>query len=451
MASEKLNRDSSSDSEDEAEKSLSFEEMGLDSRILHAVASLGWSKPTLIQEKAIPLALEGNDTHFGFFFTTVLFSGYCVLARARTGTGKSAAFSIPIVQKLLDAKNKKQAKNVQALVLAPSKELCAQLYEHFRQIAAFCTREVPVIDLSQGSLEDKKALLSECPRIAISTPRKVIEFVTASVLSLKNLEYFAVDESDLMFSFGYKEDLIKVIEQLPKSGFQSFLMSATLNTDVRELKKLVLHNPVILKLEEPDLPESEKLLQYHIEVFEDEEKFVLINALFKLGLVVGKSIIFVNSVDRCYQLKLFLEQFAIRTCVLNSELPIASRCHVVNQFNSAIYDIIIASDEKCIIDPSTREKKSKSKKSTEYGVSRGIDFKFVSNIINFDFPTTPDSYVHRVGRTARGNDDPEGTVLSFVSPPETKYFQKVSKKFGEKGNFMPYQFRMDELEAFRYR
>lgn len=340
---------------------------------------------------------------------------------------------------------------MKALVLAPSKELCSQIFEHFRTITKYCTLEAPLIDLSQGSLEDKKAILiSENHKIAISTPRKAIEYLTANILKLNHLKYFVIDESDLMFSFGYKDDLLRVVEHLPKAGLQNFLMSATLNTDVKELKKLVLNNPVTLKLEEPDLPESEKLLQYHIEVYEEEEKFVLINALFKLGLIIGKTIIFVSSVDRCYQLKLFLEQFNVRACVLNSELPIATRCHVVEQFNSDVYDIIIASDEKCVIDPSTRQKRN-NKRSSEYGVSRGIDFKFVSNIINFDFPTSSDSYVHRVGRTARGNDDPEGTVLSFVSPKEVKYFKNVAKKFGKKDNFMPYQFKMEELEAFKYR
>lgn len=381
-----------------------------------------------------------------------LYLGHDILARARTGTGKTGAFSVPIVQKLLEAK-KYESKKVQALILAPSKELCSQLYSHFRTLTSYCSREISTIDLAQGSIIDKRAVLvSERPDIVISTPKKAIEYLSANLLtSMKtDLSYLVIDEADLMFSFGYQQDLVKVLQNFPKSGLQSFLMSATLNTDVKELKKVILHNPVILKLEEPDLPDSNRLVQYHIEVLDDEEKFVLVNALIKLGLIMGKTIIFVESVNRCYQLKLFLEQFAIRTCVLNSELPIASRCHIVEQFNSDHYDIIIASDEKCVTDPATREKKN-LKKNSQYGVSRGIDFKFVSNIINFDFPTSVDSYVHRVGRTARGNEEAEGTVLSFVAPKEAKYFQRVSKKFSDKGNFKPYQFKMGELEAFKYR
>lgn len=376
------------------------------------------------------------------------------MARARTGTGKTGAFSIPIVQKLLETKKYDSSSKLRALILAPTKELCVQMHAHFRTLTSFCSRDVSIIDLSQGSIEDKRSILvAEKPDIVISTPKKVVEYINGNVLSsMKNdLRYLVIDESDLMFSFGYEQDLMRVLQNLPKSGVQSFLMSATLNMDVKELKKLVLHKPVILKLEEPDLPESNRLMQYHIEVQDDEEKFVLVNALFKLGLIVGKTIIFVSSVDRCYQLKLFLEQFGIKTCVLNSELPIASRCFVVEQFNSNQYDIIIASDEKCVIDPATREKKKSAKGNSQYGVSRGIDFKFVSNIVNFEFPPTVDSYVHRVGRTARGNEEAEGNVLSFVSPKENKFFQKVFKKFADKGNFRPYQFKMDELEAFKYR
>ncbi|KAI2802805.1 putative ATP-dependent RNA helicase ddx56 [Blomia tropicalis] len=437
-----VENDSEIDEEDGDEEIVSFDEMGLDNKILHAIASLGWSYPTLIQEKTIRLALDGHD----------------ILARARTGTGKTGAFSIPIIHRILEIKKHDSTNKFRALILAPSRELSAQLFTHFRSLTSHCLRQISIIDLSSGTFDDRKGILvAEKPDILIATPKKIIEYFTAKLLnSMKTeIKFLVIDESDLMFSFGYEQDLNQVLNLLPKSGVQSFLMSATLNTDVKELKKLVLHKPVILKLEEPDLPESSKLLQYHVEVFDDEEKFVLVNALFKLGLIMGKTIIFVNSVDRCYQLKLFLEQFAIRTCVLNSELPVASRSFVVEQFNSNVYDIIIASDEKCVIDPGTRDKKRRfrltPKSNVQYGVARGIDFKFVSNIINFDFATTVDSYIHRVGRTARGNEEAEGTVLSFVSPKETKYFQKVAKKFADKGNFKPYQFKMDELEAFKYR
>jgi len=225
-------------------------------------------------------------------------------------------------------------------------------------------------------------------------------------------------------------------------------ISATLNPDVGVLKSLILQNAVIVKLQEADLPESEKLVQYHIQC-EEEEKFVLINALFKLNLIRRRTIIFVHSVDRCYKLKLFLEQFGIRSCILNSELPITTRCSVVDQFNRGLYDIIIASDERCAEDASQRKKSKKRNPDSEYNVSRGIDFQNVSNVINFDFPDTVTSYIHRVGRTARGHEDAEGTALSLISIKEQKKFAALKESLGDGSSFRPYQFRMEELDAFR--
>jgi ATP-dependent RNA helicase DDX56/DBP9 len=430
--------------EETEEKFCEFSEMSLDLRLLNAISSMGWKTPTLIQEKAIPLALEGND----------------ILGRARTGTGKSAAFAIPIINSLLSLKKSNSSfsdnRMTSALVLAPTKELCNQLTQHFKQLTAFCSREITVVDISTGRVDDLKAIITaEKPDIIVGTPSRVLMHIQAKHLpNIKNeLKFLVVDESDLMFSFGYEQDLMQVLEFVPKIGCQTFLMSATLNPEVKNLKKLILHNPVILKLEEPELPESDHLIQYHIQC-EEEDKFVLINSLFKLNLIRGKTIIFVNSVDRCYKLKLFLEQFGIKTCILNSELPIASRCFIVNQFNNGVYDIIIASDEKCVADAAQRKsKKFKSKRKTdeEYGVSRGIDFKFVSNVINFDFPTTVNSYTHRVGRAARGHESSEGTVLSLISPSEEIYFESVRSAYGSNSNFKPYQFKMEELEAFKYR
>lgn len=150
----------------------------------------------------------------------------------------------------------------------------------------------------------------------------------------------------------------------------------------------------------------------------EEDKFLLVYVILKLRLIRGKCLLFVNDIDRCYRLKLFLEQFGLRTCVLNEELPVNSRFHIVQEFNKGKYDYIIATDANASADLQSSEasvKKGKGTK-TEYGVSRGIDFVAVACVINFDLPTTVNAYTHRIGRTARAGNT--GTALSFVVPAE---------------------------------
>lgn len=444
------------------EPAVRFHEMGLDDRLLLAIARLKWNVPTLIQEKTIPLALEGKD----------------ILARARTGSGKTGAFAIPVIQKILQNKKVSAHQEVQALVMAPTRELCQQLCSQFEALTTSCSREVRCVNVGvQGELAVQRSVLLYRPDVVVGTPSRVLAHMQAGHLDVsQSLRALVVDEADLMLTFGHNKDLLEIARRLP-AVCQSILMSATLSEEVRELRQLLLHNPVVLKLEEPQLPAGHQLAQYHLKV-EEKDKFVLIYTLFKLKLVRGKTIIFVGSVDRCYKLKLYLEQFGIPACALSSELPANSRSHILNQFNDGAYDIIIASDER-FLDEGTAEpgasapgdqqkskkkkkkeaeeeepKKKKRKPDKESGVSRGIDFQFISNVINFDFPVDVDSYIHRVGRTARGNS--KGSALSFVSITDQPMLDEVTAKLEEmfpndQNLFKPYMFKMEEIEGFRYR
>ncbi|KDR21293.1 probable ATP-dependent RNA helicase DDX56 isoform X1 [Zootermopsis nevadensis] len=427
--------------EEDVIKPRNFHEMELDDRILKAVAKLGWLEPTLIQERAIPLLLEGKD----------------VLLRARTGSGKTGAFAIPVVQRILNSKQVSKEQNTKALILAPSKELCQQIHTNFMELTTKCSREICCVDISpQVDVSAQRQILVERPDIVVGTPLRALTHLKARNLNLKDsLEVLVVDEADLVFSFGYESEMKEVLSYLPRV-YQAILASATLSEDVLNLKSMVLHNPVILKLQEPELAPATQLTHYHLAA-EEDEKAAILYALLKLHLVRGKSIIFVNSVDRCYKLKLFLEQFGIPTCVLNSELPATIRCLSVNQFNQGVYDIIIASDEKALDEPHALRyvgKKGKRKKDKEFGVARGIDFQFVSNIINFDFPPDVGSYIHRVGRTARGKH--QGTALSFVSIRERPLMEDVEDRLRsccseDEKVFRAYQFKLEEVEGFRYR
>ncbi|CAI8047875.1 Probable ATP-dependent RNA helicase DDX56, partial [Geodia barretti] len=426
---------------------VQFHDLGLDDRLLKAIAKLGWANPTLIQEKAIPLALEGKD----------------LLIKAKTGSGKTAAYALPLLQKILQSKSSSTGEPViRGLVIVPTKELSSQATKNLKELSASCSGLVRVLDVCNcGTAANVRTALTERPDIVVGTPSRMVGQIAAvekEVLKY-GLEVLVMDEADLLFSFGYEENIKTLLSLLPPI-YQSFLLSATLSDDVKSLKKLVLHNSVTLRTREAEDegPTSSRLTQFHIKCSRDD-KFLLIYTLLKLGLVKGKTLLFVNEIEGCYRLKLFLEQFSIRACVLNSELPHNSRCHTVEEFNRGIYDYVVATDEVGVANGAGGREGSgkgrKRKRDREYGVCRGVDFQGVENVVNFDFPPTPESYIHRVGRTARGVDC--GTALSLISQEEEAGLAAVEDRLSSEGGessssvIKPYRFKMSEIEGFRYR
>ncbi|KAK5994408.1 ATP-dependent RNA helicase DBP9 [Cladobotryum mycophilum] len=455
------------------EEEPTFAELGLDPRLVQAIAEQGFLKPTLVQRKAIPLALNGKD----------------VLCKAKTGSGKTAAYVLPVLAGILKRKSTDSTAATGALILVPTRELADQVFKSIELFSAFCAKDVRAVKLTDKLTDAvQRSLLSTSPDIVISTPARAWHNVNAnsSALALDKLSYLVLDEADLLLSYGYSEDLENLSWSIPK-GIQTIMMSATLTTEVDSLKKTFYRDqqPTLLDLEEPDA-EGEGVTQLVTKCGEDE-KFLLIYVIFKLQLVKGKCIIFVADIDRCYRLKLYFEQFGIRSCILNSELPVNSRIHVVEEFNRNVYDIIIASDEKEVLgneekaeeeqeeednddekEESSRPKKKRkaAKGDMEYGVSRGIDFKNVAAVINFDLPTSASSYTHRIGRTARAGRT--GMALSFVVPKDLyrkhmptsiasaekdeKILGRITRQQGKKGKELkPYNFNTDQVEAFRYR
>ncbi|KAJ3156781.1 ATP-dependent DNA/RNA helicase [Geranomyces michiganensis] len=508
-----------------------FASLDLDARLLRAIAKLGFAHPTLVQSSAIPLALQGKD----------------ILARARTGSGKTGAYCIPVVQKILLAREQNGAAastGCKALILVPTKELAEQVLKHVKDLTLYA-KEVVAVNLgtSDQTTANQRAILAEKPDIIIATPSKILAQLEAGNVVLKeSLESLVIDEADLILSYGYDEDLRKVLGHLPKI-YQSSLMSATMSDDVDALKQLVLRNPAILKLSEAPASAESELTQFSI-TCPDADKFLLTYFMLKLKIHpfgTGKCIIFVNDIDRCYKLKLFLEQFGIKCCTLNSGLPTKSRYHIVQEFNRGVYDYVIATDEggqfakeqrdsddedegdapptqdasaagnhetttetaadassssasaaataigqkrPAAADATTTTSRKKRKgpilpTDAEYGVARGIDFHNVQAVINFDLPATSRSYMHRVGRTARGVGN-KGWALSFVTPSiekkptqttnkkrkkaetpvaappvrasEEKVFARIEKKQAAMGRTItPYVVDMKQVEGFRYR
>ncbi|KAL2392384.1 ATP-dependent RNA helicase dbp9 [Exophiala dermatitidis] len=459
---------------DSAPSEPSFDSFGLDPRLMQAVAKANYSAPTPVQAKVIPMALEGKD----------------ILAKSKTGSGKTAAYILPILQSILRRK-KTSPKNkvISTLILVPTRELADQVQKAFASLSAFCTKDVQSLNLTQR-LSDAvlQAVLQDSPDIIVSTPGRVTQYLNSGRISLANISHLVIDEADIVLSYGYEDDINIVASLLPR-GVQTFLVSATLTPEVEELKGMFCRDATVVKIDEKE-EKGEGITQYVVRCGEDE-KFLLIYVLFKLRLVKGKSIIFVQDVDRSYRLKLFLEQFGIKSCVLNAELPVNSRLHVVQEFNKGLYDILIAADDQEVLggivrrsktrahdqenemsdeDDGTEEhvaKKSRiSKNEKDYGVSRGIDFQNVACVINFDLPQTSKSYTHRIGRTARAGK--AGMALSFVIPkdrygkhkatsiPSAKNDERVLEKIiarqAKKGNEVkPYHFDMAQVDAFRYR
>ncbi|CAM8998233.1 unnamed protein product [Rhodiola kirilowii] len=240
-------------------------------------------------------------------------------------------------------------------------------------------------------------------------------------------------QADLLLSFGYENDLKALTAHVPRRC-QCLLMSATSSSDVEKLKKLILHNPYILTL--PEVGEvKDDIIPRNVQQFwlacGSNDKLVYILALLKLELVQKKVLIYTNTIDMGFRLRLFLEKFGIRSAVLNAELPQNSRLHILEEFNVGLFDYLIAADESQPKDntETTEEKTADTKKSrkngkakldSEFGVVRGIDFKNVHTVINFDMPLTVEGYVHRIGRTGRGNNT--GASVSLVSPNEMNIF-----------------------------
>lgn len=461
--------------------STSFEALQLDPRLLQAIHRNGYHHPTLIQSHAIPLALQQKRD---------------IIAKAATGSGKTLAYLIPVIQTILDCKKDESSElgsnKTLGIVLVPTKELASQVSTVLEQLTLYCSKDVKNLNASSDmSHAVLSSLLLESPEIIIATPAKLLSLLETNInaISLENLKFLVIDEVDLVLSFGYQDDLTKISEFLPlQKSLQTFLMSATLNDDIQDLKKRFCRSPAILKFNDDQITKDDsKLLQYYVKTTEFD-KFLLCYVIFKLGLIKGKSLIFVNNIDRGYRLKLVLEQFGIKSCILNSELPANSRQHIVDQFNKNVYQLLIATDDTEYIreedeeekesevsedskevDGKNNNKKNKKlqvKKDKEYGVSRGVDFKNVACVLNFDLPTTAKSYVHRVGRTARAGRS--GTAISFVVPlkefgkhkpsmcptakRDEKILTRIIKQQSKLGlELQPYSFDNKQVEGFRYR
>lgn len=427
----------------------SFDDLGLNPCLLRAIQKRGFDQPTDVQANAIPQALEGRD----------------VVARARTGSGKTLAYLLPIFHRILTQGKGKAG--WQAMVLVPTRELAEQVRQEASEIAKHCGEGVSVTSmLIEGS--SARAAIAKAGQVVISTPAKIAALIRERMLTPRSLERtlgtLVLDEADLLLSYGYENDVSLLAPAIPRSC-QCMLMSATTSEDVEKITKLILKNPISMDLlsSSNGMLENKPLVDatpmdaygggaaaeidhYKIELpskcgsggrnAEITEKLLHVLTLLRLKLVASKVLMFVNSPEEAMRLRLFLDAFGIRVAVLSSDQPLNSRHHVLQEFNRGLFDYLIATDtmhgtndneqgqEKKSIQK-RRNAKGKSK-DPEYGVTRGIDFKGVKTVINFDMPDGTDGYVHRVGRTGRAGES--GTAVTLVVPSEASFFKSLEGK-----------------------
>ncbi|PPD86033.1 hypothetical protein GOBAR_DD17034 [Gossypium barbadense] len=341
---------------------------------------------------------------------------------------------------------------------------------------------------------DLRAALAGAPDILVTTPKCIRDCLAAGLLQpasiSESLEILVLDEADLLLQFGFGDDLKALTPAIPRSC-QCLLMSATSSPDVDQLKKLILHNPFVLTLSEVDVKDeviSKNVQQFWISC-SASDKLLYVLALLKLELVLKKVLIFTNTIGAGFRLKLFFEKFGIRSAILNAELPQNSRLHILEEFNAGLFDYLIATDDSQTkekeqvnrdkdMDSRKSRKGAKPKIDSEFGVVRGIDFKNVYTVINFDMPSSASGYVHRIGRTGRAysagasvslalirepsvfrldaSDNDELNVLDDVSPDEMEIFEEIKSFLGEEdigtNTIMPFSLlTKDAVESLRYR
>ena len=379
-------------------------------RVLDAASKL-WTSPTLIQQRAIPAALEGKD----------------ILARAQTGSGKTAAYIIPILIQILRSPIPWSYK---ALVLVPTRELCRQVKNQFDALAKYCHINVAHLGDDVSVASQKLALTSNPPMVLIGTPARV------SALNINfwdSVAFFVVDEADQQLGMDHGPDIEVIIKKLPATR-QGFMMSATLGDQVEKLQSLVLNNP--LRLDVAEQSRASMLSHYYL-VVSEERRYEVLYTLIQSGTIGKRILLFVNTTSKGYKLRLFLERFGIKSSVLNAQLPVASRIHILQEFNRGAIDVLVAIDE------------GDDALATEFSASRGVDFQNLAAVVNFDMPQSIEQYVHRVGRTARAMR--EGAALTFTTGMQE--FGCVAEYLSEKEGTVvsPLEFDIKMAEVFRYR
>jgi ATP-dependent RNA helicase DeaD len=357
-----------------------FADLGLREPTLLALQDVGYEQPSPIQEQAIPVLLEGRD----------------IIGQAQTGSGKTAAFGLPIVEHVDPELNE-----IQALVLTPTRELCIQVTQALRAYGA--RKGVDVVAVFGGApIRSQQSQLRAGGHIVVGTVGRVLDLISRASIVLNDTRFVVLDEADEMLDLGFLEDVEKILRLTP-NGRQTALFSATMPTEIRKLADRYLYEPVTVKVKSANLT-VDTVEQFHVDVAAREKADKLVEVL--RAERPDQAIVFVRTKIRADQLYRTLRDRGLNVKALHGDMSQGQRDGVMLSFKGGRVPILVATDV----------------------AARGLDISTVTHVINYDVPISPDVYVHRIGRTGRVGRS--GRALTFVEPRQTRELAAIEKHVG---------------------
>jgi ATP-dependent RNA helicase RhlE len=365
---------------------MSFQQFGLHPDLLKAISQLGYHEPTPIQEQAIPVALSGRD----------------LIGCAQTGTGKTAAFTLPILNKLHPSRGGK----IRALILTPTRELAAQINEVLQGLTAYTKLYTAAVYGGVGMPPQERALRLGTD-VIVATPGRLLDHLNNGVGRFDGLEFFVLDEADRMLDMGFLPDVKRIIARLPQKR-QTMMFSATMPQEILQLSKQILQNPATIQIGRQAAP-VEGVSQSAYPVAQHLKTDLLVALLQMIETERGAAgnmeavLIFARTKVRTERLARILKQGGFDAALIHGDRTQGQRLAALEGFRNRRYRILVATDI----------------------AARGLDVDGISHVINFDVPMTPEDYVHRIGRTARAKA--VGEALTLVAPGEESFLAAIQQ------------------------
>ncbi len=367
---------------------MQFEKLNIIAPVLRALKEENYTEPTSIQEKAIPLVLNGND----------------LMGSAQTGTGKTAAFAIPILQHLyLNRRQNNGRRKISALVITPTRELAIQIGESFSTYGKYTEINNTVIfgGVSQGSQTNA---LKRGVDILVATPGRLLDLMDQGFIRLDNIEYFVLDEADRMLDMGFIHDIRKIIDRLPTKR-QSLFFSATMPKNIVELSRKILRNPRKVEVS-PVSSTADTIQQYLYFTNKSSKKDLLFHILKDED--IDQVLLFSRTKHGADKIARNLKKQKISTAALHGDKAQNQRQKALRQFKAGEIRVLVATDI----------------------AARGIDIDKLKHVINYDIPNIAETYVHRIGRSGRAGE--EGTAISLCEPEENAYIKDIERLINQK-------------------